>query len=356
MEYPAANALRDYPQILVTGGSGWLGQRVVRALTLGTSGLGALGRGGQRVRCLVPRHESATALSGMGVSLVRGDVRRQADCTAFCEGAPDALLLHLAQLDESAGRAGVMREVNLTGTRNLLTAARRAGLRRLVLLSTGDAVGFAAYRGLSPEEAPPLKPYLTHGRLAAARETMLDEVPADALETVVARLPWCYGPGQSGRLVGLLRRIEEGRVWYLGDGSNQVPLVHVDSAVLGLLLCGLVPGAAGGRYWIADARSYSLARIVEVIRAAMLRDFGLRPPAKVRHVPGAVADGARMLAVLLERFGLASNRLRQWSELNLSAHCDIRPARRDLGYEPLVDLREGMRRQVAWMLEQGLYL
>ena len=65
---------------------------------------------------------------------------------------------------------------------------------------------------------------------------------------------------------------------------------------------------------------------------------------------------ARTLEVLLEAFGLASARLRHWSELNLSGYCDIRPTRRDLGYEPLVDLREGMRRQVAWMLEQGLYL
>lgn len=356
MESPAGNALRDYPQILVTGAGGWLGERVVRALSLGTSGLGALGRGGQRVRCLVPGDAAAAPLGGLGVSLVRGDLRRAEDCAAFCDGAADGLLLHLAQLDESAGRTRLMREVNLTGTRNLLAAARRAGLRRMVLLSTGDAVGFSAYHDLSPEEAPPVTPYLTHGRLAAAREALLDAVPADALETVVARVPWCYGPGQPGRLVGLLRRIKEGRVLFLGDGGNQVPLVHVDSAVLGLLLCGFVPGAAGGRYWIADARSYPLARIVEAIRLAMQRDFGLRPPARARHIPGALADAARTLEVLLEAFGLASDRLRHWSELNLSAHCDIGPARRDLGYEPQVELREGMRRQVAWMLEQGLYL
>jgi len=356
MESPAGNALRDYPQILVTGGSGWLGERVVRALSVGMPGLGALGRGGQRVRCLVPAPGAPGPLAGLGISLMRGDLRRAADCDAFCEGAADGLLLHLAQLDESAGRTRLMREVNVTGTQHLLAAARRAGLRRMVLLSTGDAVGFSAYHDLSPEEAPPVKPYLTHGRLAAEREALLDPVPADALETVVARVPWVYGPGQPGRLVQLLRRIKEGRVLYLGDGNNLVPLVHVDSAVLGLLLCGFVPGAAGGRYWIADARSYPLKGIVEAVRLAMQRDFGLRPPAKARHVPGALADGARTLEVLLEGFGLASSRLRQWSELNLSASCDIGPARRDLGYAPQVELREGMRRQVAWMLEQGLYL
>lgn len=356
MESTAGKALRDYPHILVTGGSGWLGERVVRALSLGTPGLGALGRGGLRVRCLVPEHASPGALDGHRVSIVRGDLRRTADCDTFCAGAGDGLLLHLAQLDESAGSTRLMRDVNLTGTRNLLVAARRAGLRRMVLLSTGDAVGFSAYHDLSPEEAPPMKPYLTHGRLAAAREALLDEVPADALETVVARVPWCYGPGQPGRLVGLLRRIKEGRVIYLGDGNNQLPLVHVDSVLLGLLLCGFVPGAAGGRYWIADARSYPLRRIVEAIRTAMLRDFGLRPPTKARQVPGALADAARTLAVILEALGLTSGRLRHWSELNLSGYCDIGPARRDLGYEPRVELREGMRRQVAWMLEQGLYL
>ena len=356
MESPDGKALRDYSHVLVTGGSSWLGRCVVRALAIGMPGLGVLGHGGQQVRCLVPDEAAAASLAGLGVSLVRGDVRRKADCDLFCEGAADGLLLHLAQRDESAGRIRLMRDINLTGTRRLLAASRRAGLRRMVLLSTGDAVGFSAYHDLSPEEAPPVKPYLTHGRLAAAREALLDGVPADGLETVVARVPWCYGPGQPGRLVGLMRRIKEGRVLYLGDGNNQVPLVHVDSALLGLLLCGFVPGAAGGRYWVADARSYPLARIVEAIRLAMQRDFGLRPPPRARHVPGALADGARTLEVLLEAFGLASARLRHWSELNLSGYCDIRPTRRDLGYEPLVDLREGMRRQVAWMLEQGLYL
>jgi nucleoside-diphosphate-sugar epimerase len=139
MESPAGNALRDYPQILVTGGSGWLGERVVRALSVGMPGLGALGRGGQRVRCLVPAPGAPGPLAGLGISLMRGDLRRAADCDAFCEGAADGLLLHLAQLDESAGRTRLMREVNVTGTQHLLAAARRAGLRRMVLLSTGDA-------------------------------------------------------------------------------------------------------------------------------------------------------------------------------------------------------------------------
>src|SRR5438309_1174449 len=82
--------------VLVTGASGWLGRRVVRALTEGHPEMGAFGAGGRRVRMLVRPGEKVDDLLALGADKVEGDLRDPAAARSLVMGAAGATLIHLA--------------------------------------------------------------------------------------------------------------------------------------------------------------------------------------------------------------------------------------------------------------------
>ena len=74
---------------------------------------------------------------------------------------------------------------------------------------------------------------------------------------------------------------------------------------------------------------------------------------KTISAPPLIADCARIADAMLQAAGLCQQEIHVLSEMNLTIACSIDKAKRELGYRPLVDLREGMRRSVAWILDNG---
>jgi nucleoside-diphosphate-sugar epimerase len=147
--------------------------------------------------------------------------------------------------------------------------------------------------------------------------------------------------------------IKNGKFPLLGDGSNRRSMGYVDSLAQGLLLCGGVPDAAGRTYWLADERAYPMSEIVATVKAVLKEDFGIAVSSTDLCLPSVIADIARIIDAGLQAAGLYHQKMHVLSEMNLTIACNISRAKAELGYSPLVDLREGMRRSIAWCLKQG---
>src|SRR5437764_785808 len=134
--------LSDYPVVVVTGGSGWLGRRVVRALTEGMHELGGLGKGGLiKVRCLVLPHETTDELHSLGVETVAGSVSDPEAVDALMRGADGGLVLHMAGMIHPPLFTRAFEDVNVEGAANLLIAARRHRAHRLIAMSSNSPFG-----------------------------------------------------------------------------------------------------------------------------------------------------------------------------------------------------------------------
>ncbi|MDJ0868907.1 MAG: FAD-dependent oxidoreductase [Myxococcota bacterium] len=340
----AARAPR--PDFLVTGAPGWLGTRLVETLCAA----------GHRVRCLVAPGADPDALGAAGgeLEVQPGDLRDRESLEAFCRGAEGATLLHAAGLIHPALRVRDFTTVNVDGTHRLLAAAQRAGLRRLVAVSSNSVQGTNRGPDDAFDEQSPGSPYLGYGASKARMEELVRGAHEPGrFETVIVRAPWFYGPNQPERQTVFFTMIRRGRFPILGDGTQRRSMAHVDNLCQGLELAARVEGAAGRTYWIADARPYPLNEIVDTVEAVLIEQ-GIACSGRRLRLPAAVGGLAQRVDAALQRLGLYQQQIHVLGELAETIACRIDRAEQELGYAPRVSLREGMAQAVRWCLSRGL--
>jgi nucleoside-diphosphate-sugar epimerase len=224
-------------------------------------------------------------------------------------------------------------------------------------MSSNSPFGFNPTREQRFDERSPYNPYMAYGQSKMLMERVVAEFQQRGLlETVVIRAPWFYGPSQPARQSAFFSMIRRGIVPIVGDGTNLRSMAYVDNLCQGLLLCAHRRAANGETYWIADARPYSMNEIVDTIERLMASEFGIKVSGKRLRVPAFIADGARWIDWVTQRCGLYLQQVHVLSEMNGTIACRIDRAREALGYEPRIDLEEGMRRSLQWCISQGVRL
>jgi len=279
------------------------------------------------------------------VEVVRADLRDPRALSGVCDGA--ATVFHAAGIVHPR-RVRELYEVNVDGTRNILNAAVASRVKRFVFVSSNSPAGLNESAGrLMTEEDPP-RPYLSYGLSKLQAEWVVnDAFRAGRIETAIARPCWFYGPNQPARQTKFFRMIKGGRPIVVGLGGNLRSLSYVDNTVQGLLLLEAIEKAAGRTYWITDRRAYSFIEILETV--AKLLDVRIRP----RYLPTVASDVARLVDSLLQMAGLYQQEIHVAGELAASIAVSIDAARQDLGYDPEVELEEGMRRSIDWCRAHG---
>jgi nucleoside-diphosphate-sugar epimerase len=341
---------------LVSGANGWLGRRVVRALTQGQAEMGTVGRGGHRVRMLVQPEERVDDLLALGAERVVGDLRDPSTIRTFTDEAAGATLIHLAGIIHPTRGVREFIDVNVGGTKALVMAAGSSGIRRAVVMSSNSPIGASHNPFEVFDEESSYNPYMKYGMSKQIMEEWLLTKLRDRTlpEITIIRSPWFYGPEQPTRQTRFFSMIRTGRFPIVGGGHNRRSMGYVDSLAYGILLAARAPEAAGKLYWLADERPYPIREIVDTVREVLRDDFSIPVKPKTIQVPALVAEVARLGDRLLQTVGVYNQELHVLSEMNLTIACAIERAKRELGYKPLVELREGMRRSIKWCLDRGI--
>jgi nucleoside-diphosphate-sugar epimerase len=347
-------AFRDPPDVtVVTGATGWFGQALLATLTDAADA-----RHRRWVRALVTTPEAAARLAGLpGVEPVVGDVRTVAGLAGLFDGLPPAAtvdVVHAAGVIHPATPSEWV-EVNVRGTFNVARTALAAGVRRLVHVSSNSPFGTNPHAGDVFRNDEPYAPYLGYGRSKMLAELRLLDAIGEGLDAVIVRPPWFYGPHQPARQTSFFKLVRSGRFPIVGDGRQRRSMVYIDELVDGVLRAELVECEPGRGWWIADARPYELAEIVATV-GDVLAAAGLAVSPRQLRVPALVGRAAARLDAALQRRHRYVTEVHVLGELGTTIACDVTAAERDLGYRPTVGLAEGMRRSVAWCLEQGLQL
>jgi nucleoside-diphosphate-sugar epimerase len=326
--------------ILVTGGGGFIGRSIVRAL---------LDRG-ERVRVLC--RGDYPLLREWGVDLHRGDVRDHDVVAAAVEGC-DAVFHTAAHID-LWGPYEAFFAVNTLGTRHVIDACKKHRVPKLVYTSTPSVVHSGDTVSGVDESAPYPSHFEAHypATKALAEQEVLT-ANTDTLSTVAIRPHLVWGPGDSSSLPRLVARAKAGRLRMVGQ-PQQIDTTYIDNAVAAHLSASdrLAPGSpvAGKAYFITQGEPLEGPTFIN----DMLDAAGLPPVS--RTIPAPVARAAAALAeAVWNTFKLQSEPpVTRFlvSQLSTAHWYDISAARRDLDYDPAVSYAEGMVRLKEWAQNQ----
>lgn len=338
---------------VVTGAAGWLGTALVHAIAAES---GPWRRPGP-VHALVRTRVEADAMRSIGPNVrpVIGDLAdgRSVDML-FADVGGTVDVVHAAGIIHPR-RVSDFDAVNHVGTRTVLDAARRHGVRRLVHVSSNSPFGTNSHPGDRFRNDEPYHPYYGYGRSKMDAELAVLDSVAEGLDAVIVRPPWFYGPHQPPRQTTFFRMIRAGRFPVVGRGTQSRSMVYVDNLVQGIVRAELVETDPGRAWWVADARPYTVTEIVETVGRALADEGFEVSPNRVR-VPDIVGRVAELADSTIQGLGHYHQQIHVLGEMNKNIACDIGVARCELGYEPDVELYEGMRRSIRWCVQQGLEL
>lgn len=308
--------------MLVTGANGFVGQALCEEALVQGFRVG----GATRTACDLNGTEN----------IVVGDLDGFTNWKAALQGVD--VVVHLAarvhvMKDTSADPLAEFRKVNVQGTENLARQAARAGIRRLVYVSSikVNGEGTSGPQGYSECDVP--APEDAYGISKWEAEQALHRVAQETgLEVVVVRPPLVYGPGVKGNFISLLAAVGKGIPLPLAGADNARSLVYVGNLVDALIACATHPAATGQTYLVSDGESVSTATLVEKIAGALdrrSRSFYFPP-------------------VLMRAAAALLGRSAQIDRLFGSLRVDDEKIRRELGWVPPYTLEQGLRATAEW--------
>ena len=335
---------------IVTGAAGWLGRGLTHALVHGIPGCEQLcgPLANLRIRVMdLPQCIEGLPDAGKNYQIVGGDVRNPEDCRKLFTDSAGATLFHLAGVIHPRTIRDFYR-VNVEGTQNILAAAQQAGVRRAIVMSSNSPLGCNPHSDHLFDEDSPYHPYMNYGRSKMQVEQAVHKVrAAGGIETVIIRAPWFYGPFQPPRQKLFFEMIRDGKAPIVGGGDNLRSMAYIDNLAQGLILASASDRAVGQTYWIADRKPYPMNEIVDTIENLLEMEFGQACAHKRMRLPGLVSDIAWCCDALIQKLGTYHQKIHVLAEMNKTIACSIDKARRDLGYDPRIELEEGMRRSLA---------
>jgi dihydroflavonol-4-reductase len=320
----------------VTGATGFTGGHLARAL---------LARG-QKVRVLVRDRAVARDFQAEGFDVAVGDIRDPAAIESAL-GNID-VVYHVAAIYRQAGvNMATYRAVNATAVGDIIEAASRAGVKRVVHCSTVGVHGNVEQPPAN--EDAPLGPGDVYQRTKLEGERIARDTGArTGLEVTIVRPTGIYGPGDR-RLLKLFGGVTRGRFPMLGSGEIYYHLTYIDDLVEGFRLCGEVPAAANRTYILAGGEVTTLNELVKLVAEVA----GVDPPRW--HFPvWPVWTAAALCEAVCVPLGIEPPLYRRRVDFYTKSRAfDISRARLELGYAPQVGLREGIARTLAWGREHG---
>ena len=316
----------------MTGGGGFLGSGITKALLKEGNEVSVMGRG---------RYPHLPA----SVKILQGDIRDS--------NFVNSSLVNIDTVFHTAAIPGIWGKdffsINVQGTENIISACQKNSVRKLIFTSSPSVVfGNTSLEGVDESIPYPEKYLCDYSRTKALAEKMVLHSNNINLSTVAIRPHLIWGPGDPHLVPRLLEKARKNKLVQVGDGNNKVDILYIDNAVSAhLLACDALEGDAnisGKAYFVSDGEPVVLWDWINQLlgrmgRANVSRKISYKNAMRL----GAFLEGVYGLFEIkseppMTRF-LAS-------QLSTSHYFDISRAKKDFNYEPLVSHEEGMRKLI----------
>ena len=324
-------------KVLVTGGTGFVGSHLVKALC----------EQGHQVRVLFRSPKKLAVLKGLEFDGVQGDLDDVDTLTTACDGCD--VVFHVAAKADywKDDEKDLMIRINVDGTRNVLSVAKAAGVRRVIFTSSASAIGFRA-DGRSADETepftlPPERFWYAHSKGLA--EKVVAEFVAQGLDVIILNPTVIIGPGDHNIISGTFI-IETARFqWLVPMSSGGLSVIDVRDVVQAQINA-MEKGQSGERYLLTTA-NYPYRVWFKMIAEAS----GVKPP--IFTSPDWMLEPTARLIETLRKVGINTPMDANQTRLGgTNAFFDGRKAYREL-FTPRIDMPTSLRETYQWYKDNG---
>lgn len=313
----------------VTGGTGFIGSHLVDCLIEN--------RNIDEIRCLVRSREKW--LTGKSYTKITGDLFSISILRKALEDID--ILYHIAAIVKAPSMEEFKR-ANVDATENIMRIARKAGVSKIIVLSSLAAAGPSTDAPLT-EEAP-MMPVSMYGKSKKQMEEMIHRIHTPDLSVTILRPPAVYGPRED-QIYTFFKLMNKRICPIVGDGKKpQISLVYVSDVIKGIELASSDETPGVHTYFLAGPEIYNWNQIKNVTSKVL----GKKPlplyirPALVKRIAGAVETTAGIFGSypVLNR-EKAKEMILEWT-------CTSQKAKTELNYLPEISLEEGISRTIHW--------
>lgn len=319
-------------KLFITGASGFVGSAYLKAYARE-----------HQITAMSRSEKSDAAIKALGAAPVRCELGK---VTPEQLKGNDAII-HCAAHVEEWGPWDDYWRVNVEGTKQLLSAAKAAGVRRFVHIGTEAALLYGQHLRNADETYPlALNSPFPYSRTKAHAEKAVLEAndPKAGFATISIRPRFVWGPGDQTLLPAIKAMIEKGQFAWVGGGVNRTSTTYIDNLVYAMNLA-LTKGAGGQAYFVLDGRPVVFRPFV----TRMLNAANIVPPD--RTVPGwlvrAIAYGGEKT---WRAFNLGGKPpVSRFAAMIMTRDCVLTDAkaRRDMGYAPPTSIDDGLKALAA---------
>jgi len=325
-------------RVLITGGTGFVGSHLAPRLI----------KRGYDVRVLARKETPKTDyLKKLGIEICLGDITDKSSVNKVVKDID--LIYHLAAiLREIAVPDKVLWEVHVDGTKNILDAALQENVERFIHCSTVGVLG--DIENPPADESAPYNPGDSYQKTKCEGEKLASKhFNETGLAGVVVRPCGIYGPGDT-RLLRLFKAICHKKFIMIGKGDVFYQLTYIDDLIDAFELCGQKKEALGEIYIIAGNESPTLNELVEVIAKAV----DVPVPRKRFPFFWPVWLASWICEAVCKPLGVEPPLFRRRVDFfRKNRAFDISKARKELGFEPKIDLETGIKITADWYKRQG---
>lgn len=324
----------------ITGATGFIGSHLAKALAAD----------GHAVKVLIRREKDASKFSEQNIIPVLGEL---SDKTVLTQCLKDVdVVFHLAALRGGFGMTlEDFKRVNVGLTELLVEECKKQTVHHFIYCSSVSVMGHLTQK--PGDESFPYNPATLYGIAKAEAEKMVLSANSQDFKVTVVRPVITYGPGDDwGMLTKLIGLVDRRHYATVGSGRNTVHLCYIDDMVQGLIRASGVQ-ENGKIYIIAGEHEISINELVSLVK----KHLGVGMP--IFHIPLFLARGIADLLQLLVNMKILSFNAKAPVVTNdsidimaLDRSYTAAKAKREIGYMPLVDYDEGVKRTVAWYREK----